>query len=1099
MGIFTILANLIVLGIVGIVLTLFRKADKNSKSLEQVKKYASKRNDEFDLYVEEKMTHLKDMSVSLEVQEKTGIVILNRISGEVDILSGKIEHIEELNRKVTGYNSTMDKMLSLSKELDERYGILKKDSVFLEQIDKKIKDSKRKLYSVEKNIDEIASEFIKNNNNSINKLKDEVFSSTNKMVEELEVKVNKSSMDVGHVENLITELNTSYQNSAKESYDTFKEDLNILLETHRNKIIKITSEGESLEEASFSEIKDKINLRSSNLLTILEDKLKSIEDGNRDKISKLSIDMGNVEVIANKIKKENRERLDSIKNQIDNQLLMLKDVNSKGVTALQEEFAISFNEFKEVSLSEIEKTKIDSELLITGLKEQFDKAQVYRDEVVDKLSSAENYVGSEFRNLQDRVESSVYDITRELETHEEKIRTAAFNKLEKSLELYRSEVEVKLEDLTSVKDQITFVKKELTLGITDVKDEIDSELNDIKYSVKGHKDWIDKDIISLKETIIKDTEDRQKQMDDDRSMFSAAINEIKINQNALKEELIDNEKEIRAQVVLQRNRLITNVDNDINDKLGIIKDEFISKINSFTNFEVEINRAKIQLEEYMTTQNGDLKKEVFAFHEDLSIRMDDEKSALNEFIESFNHEKIELEREILNLKERSYNNISEKLNIFEDEYFVKLKEKKDHIDVETDVWRNKLVDSVKIIQEDSINTILENMEVVHVKVNNFKEVITDDFSKFKIDVENKVELLITNMQSKESVVLNETEEFKTKAINEITNLRDQLNLLNNEVNNKSDTLKETLSEISVEQSKYITETEIFTRTDKLKSDLEESIEILTDRLNETKEKSDFVIITNEKLNNLRNLIESINGQIESIDNKRVKVETLENRVSKVLELSDSVDDKLSRIKDSESRIDDIQLKLRELKELEESVSLEFHRLENKESILEVTNKAIDSGFSQIQIIENKLDLLKENITPFNNQIDNIKDKLSRVEGREQNINRAIDALSTLNGSIDDVETKIEKMDKARTWIAGVETRLNESVRTADEQVKLMGALAQNKNETGSNNSGTSAPNMNMRDMVTKLAHNGWKPEDIARTTKLSRGEVELILELSPRK
>ncbi len=35
--------------------------------------------------------------------------------------------------------------------------------------------------------------------------------------------------------------------------------------------------------------------------------------------------------------------------------------------------------------------------------------------------------------------------------------------------------------------------------------------------------------------------------------------------------------------------------------------------------------------------------------------------------------------------------------------------------------------------------------------------------------------------------------------------------------------------------------------------------------------------------------------------------------------------------------------------------------------------------------------------------------------------------------------------------------------------------------------------MGARDVVTKLARQGWTVEEISRTTKLSRGEVELIL------
>ena len=35
-------------------------------------------------------------------------------------------------------------------------------------------------------------------------------------------------------------------------------------------------------------------------------------------------------------------------------------------------------------------------------------------------------------------------------------------------------------------------------------------------------------------------------------------------------------------------------------------------------------------------------------------------------------------------------------------------------------------------------------------------------------------------------------------------------------------------------------------------------------------------------------------------------------------------------------------------------------------------------------------------------------------------------------------------------------------------------------------------------MVTKLAHQGWSIKEIAQATKLSQGEVELILELMPK-
>ena len=40
--------------------------------------------------------------------------------------------------------------------------------------------------------------------------------------------------------------------------------------------------------------------------------------------------------------------------------------------------------------------------------------------------------------------------------------------------------------------------------------------------------------------------------------------------------------------------------------------------------------------------------------------------------------------------------------------------------------------------------------------------------------------------------------------------------------------------------------------------------------------------------------------------------------------------------------------------------------------------------------------------------------------------------------------------------------------------------------------------MSTRDVVVRLAREGWSSREIAQNVKLSQGEVELILELRPR-
>jgi hypothetical protein len=86
--------------------------------------------------------------------------------------------------------------------------------------------------------------------------------------------------------------------------------------------------------------------------------------------------------------------------------------------------------------------------------------------------------------------------------------------------------------------------------------------------------------------------------------------------------------------------------------------------------------------------------------------------------------------------------------------------------------------------------------------------------------------------------------------------------------------------------------------------------------------------------------------------------------------------------------------------------------------------------------------------------------------------------------------------KAREWLARAETRLEEVNRQASEQLKLLSTLLKEEGgQAGRGGAGRGAPPSTVQDTVRKLSRQGWAPDEIARAVKISRGEVELILEL----
>jgi hypothetical protein len=100
--------------------------------------------------------------------------------------------------------------------------------------------------------------------------------------------------------------------------------------------------------------------------------------------------------------------------------------------------------------------------------------------------------------------------------------------------------------------------------------------------------------------------------------------------------------------------------------------------------------------------------------------------------------------------------------------------------------------------------------------------------------------------------------------------------------------------------------------------------------------------------------------------------------------------------------------------------------------------------------------------------------------------------------LSDIEKRMDVMQKAREWLARTETRLEEVTKQAQEQVKIMGTLLKAEGAKGTTKDRGGAPPIGVRETVVKLAHQGWSIDEISRAVKLSKGEVELILEISPK-
>jgi hypothetical protein len=71
--------NLITLGIVFLILLLFRLLDKGNRSRYSVRKYAEQCKDDIAAFVEDKGTVIKHYGIALDVERKSAMELIRRI------------------------------------------------------------------------------------------------------------------------------------------------------------------------------------------------------------------------------------------------------------------------------------------------------------------------------------------------------------------------------------------------------------------------------------------------------------------------------------------------------------------------------------------------------------------------------------------------------------------------------------------------------------------------------------------------------------------------------------------------------------------------------------------------------------------------------------------------------------------------------------------------------------------------------------------------------------------------------------------------------------------------------------------------------------
>jgi DNA repair exonuclease SbcCD ATPase subunit len=366
-----------------------------------------------------------------------------------------------------------------------------------------------------------------------------------------------------------------------------------------------------------------------------------------------------------------------------------------------------------------------------------------------------------------------------------------------------------------------------------------------------------------------------------------------------------------------------------------------------------------------------------------------------------------------------------------------------------------------------------------------------DFSERYTDILNTLDLKSSEIFHK---IETDSEEFRKTASDTRTKVNSAREQLFGRIEEKAGTLTVTLNEIDKRLKAFVDQTKVFDKAEELKGRLKQDIDTLKSEIDRLKVDRKELRETDKNFQKMRKMEEELNLRLNELLAQRRKVDEMEKDFTRLMETSSSISARLDDVTSGSDMLHSIQAKLRQVDDLVAEVDRKYVRLEHKENLLDSTAQGVDRSFESMEKLEGRIKQLEGNFSKFLMNLKNTSDRISVLSNNKADADEAVNKINSLDSLLSELDGKMSEMQKARTWLADTETRLEQINKSAQENVRIFKSLVESDSAKDARNKASSS---DTRALVKKLAHQGWSVPEIAKTTKLSRGEVELILELIP--
>jgi chromosome segregation ATPase len=614
-----------------------------------------------------------------------------------------------------------------------------------------------------------------------------------------------------------------------------------------------------------------------------------------------------------------------------------------------------------------------------------------------------------------------------------------------------------------------------------------------------------------------------KQMKDLERQISERLKGLESEITHTMNEYLTDAKGTQEQAAVEMDEFVKTVEQ----RLDEYEEELKYKFHKLEDANVDIEALEKSLRTYMSSITDKIKTDFNNFTKLLEDEREVQRAKAEEELQLINTEIANIESEVNGLKTKAYENVSEKLKILEDDFFTDLKERSEAIQNRLESFQEEVtsqIDSVKqendiniesiakecfIEKTDELRTFIEtSLKETEKELLGFfsgtkneaqawHEEILQKYKESELTITERVADFIESSSTTIEEVKQDFAEQKNELIDTTNKERSDLRLELEKLLEKSSSLAENISEIEKQQKSFVSQTKIFERADSLKLSLENDIGSMKKELIKISSyKKDMDSIAKEFFTT-KKLVDDVSVKIRDFVTEKKRINSMETDFKRLIAISHEIDAKVANITTSYDAVQELELKMRSMEELEKDIDSRFERLEKKNKVLDSTTQGVDKNFQKLTVLEKNMGELHKEMKGIPALIKELSEEVNTIAENKEKADAVVEKMEGIDNLILELETRMDKLNIAREWLARAETRLEKVNTQAQEQLRLLESLI--KEEVAQVKKDRGAPSVDKRQTVVKLVHQGWSVKEIARATKLSRGEVELILELIPEK